>query len=154
MEDETRLYELSYLLRGDISDEEALEKSESVRKTVENEKGLIIQENKPKKQSLGYPVKKHDIAYSGVIKFIFSPDKIPALKKSFEKSDILRMLLSQGKREEALKQPLKRRVIRRPAKEIQQTEGAQPKEPASTAKRGEPLQVEEIDKKLEEILGQ
>jgi ribosomal protein S6 len=145
MEDETRLYEMGYLLKGDIAEEEALEKSEFVRKTIENEKGLIIQENKPKKQSLGYPVKKHDIAYFGVIKFIFSPEKIPALKKFFEKSDILRMLLSQGKREEALRQPPKRRVIRRPVKEIQQTEGAQPKEP---------LQVEEIDKKLEEILGQ
>lgn len=147
MEEETRLYEMGYLLKGDIDEEEALKKSELLRKIVENEKGLIIQENKPKKQNLGYPIKKYSIAYSGSLKFIFLAEKIPALKKSFEKSDLLRLLLSQSKRgEEALKYPAKKRTIRRPlAKKIQKIEEAQPKEP---------LRVEEIDKKLEEILGQ
>lgn len=170
METEIRLYEIGYLLKGDIGEEEALEKSEFLRKIIENEKGLIIQENRPKKQNLGYPIKKHAIAYSGSFSFTLAPEKIPVLKKSFEKFDLLRLLLRQSKREkEILKYPAKRRTFRQPPdastiKEIQQTKEAQKKEPASTsrldstetkpAKRSEPLQVEEIDKKLEEILGQ
>jgi ribosomal protein S6 len=146
MEAETRLYEMRYLLRGDIDEEETLKKSESLRRTIENEGGLIIEENKSKKQNLGYAVKKHDIAYFGSLKFIFSPEKISALKKSFEKSDLLRLILSQPKQEGgALKKSAKKRVIRRPlVKKFRQIEEAQSREP---------LQVEEIDKKLEEILG-
>ena len=164
-----RLYEIGYLLKGDITEEEALEKSESIRKIIEGEKGLIIQENRPKKQNLGYPIKKHNIAYCGSFSFTLAPEKISALKKSFEKFDLLRLLLRQLKGEkESLKHPSKKRAFRQTpdasiAKENQQAKETQ-KESALTShldssemkptKQNEPLQIEEIDKKIDEILGQ
>lgn len=160
MEGEKRLYEMGYLLKGDINEEEALEKSELFRKAVENEEGLIVRENKPKKQNLGYPIKGQIAAYSGSLSFIFHPEKIPALKKELEKSDyLLRLLLSQLKYEsETLKQPVKRKIIRRTTRPVSPGLGlsgpASVKESQKTEEaRGKPLQVEEIDKKLEEILG-
>ncbi len=165
-EEKTRLYEFGYVLKGDLGEEKALEISELIRKALEDEQGIIIKENKPQKQNLGYPIKNHKIGYAGFLKFIFPVGKIVPFKKNLEKFDLLRSMISQAKHEgELAKRSLKRRVIRQSvSKEAplgSATEEAKPKIAASPAKpastrgeRGEPLQVEEIDKKLEEILGQ
>jgi ribosomal protein S6 len=151
-ETETGLYEACYLLKGDLGEEKALETSEFLRQSIKKNEGIITQENKPKKQNLSYPVARHNDAYFGSIKFIFPVGKIPTVKKFLEKFDLLRLIiLKQLKHErEAVRRPAKRRAVRRPSvdgvkKEFLQREGVQPKEP---------LQVEEIDKKLKEILCQ
>ncbi len=148
MEEEKRQYGANYLLRGDIGEEKAAETNALVRKLIEDSGGLISQENGLQKQNLSYSIKKHDTAYFGSIKFIFPPEKIQNLKKSLEKIGLLRVLLTQeNQKKETVKYPLRRRTIRRPAaKEYPPTEEGVKKEP--------PLQVEEIDKKLEEILGE
>lgn len=152
METETKLYEIGYLLRSDLENEGALRASESVRKIIEDEKGLIIQEIQPQRRNLAYPLKKLDAAYFGSFKFIFPFEKIANLKKSLEKTDLLRLLLTQVKQQkETAKIFPKRRSIRRVSqKESSLSEGEPGKKPPAP----EPLQVEEIDKKLEEILGQ
>ncbi len=160
METETRLYEAGYFLNGDMNEEEANAAGESIRKIIEDEKGLVIKENKPKKQLLAYPVKKQNTAYLGSLQFIFPFEKITDLKKSLEKTDPLRLLLTQVKQQkETAKVFPKRRLIRRLAqkefpKEISLGEGAPEKGPVAPASVPELLQVEEIDKKLEEILNQ
>ncbi len=149
MEEEKRQYGANYLLRGDTEEEKAAETNGLVRKLIEDEGGLITQENGLQKQNLSYFMEKHDTAYLGSLKFIFPPEKIQNLKKSLEKIGLLRVLLTQeNQKKETARRPLRRHTIRRPAaKEYPPTteEGVK-KEP--------PLQVEEIDKKLEEILGE
>ncbi len=99
MEEEMRLYELGYRLRGDMGDEKALEASELVRKTIEEEQGVIASENKPQKKSLGYPIQKQTYAYFGFSKFVLAAEKITSLKKNLEKLDLLRILINQTKNE-------------------------------------------------------
>ena len=158
MEEEKRQYGANYLLKGDVGEEKAAETNGLVRKLIEDGGGLITQENGLQKQNLNYFMEKHDTAYFGSLKFIFPPEKIQNLKKSLEKIGLLRVLLTQeNQKRETVRNPLRRRVIRRPiAKESLPTEEGVKKELAPTrVERVEPLlQVEEIDKKLEEILGE
>jgi ribosomal protein S6 len=156
-ETETKIYEADYILKGDLDEEKALEASESFRKLIENEQGIITQESKPQKQNLGYPIKKHRAGYFGSLKFIFPVEKIQALKNSFEKNDFLRLLLVETKHEKEMGQiPLKRQ-FRQPATGGAVRQAAVKKTPTTLKKEEvtikEPLRVEEIDKKLEEILG-
>ncbi len=170
METETKTYEAAYLLKDDLSEEELAEAVQKLRKMIEDEDGLVIHENRPQKQILAYPIKKNLTANSGSFRFIFPSNKIPALQKSFEKMNLLRLLISQIKPEKKpTKHLMKRRIIRQllekesPAvssgeEEVQaagegvQEEGLKLKE--SDVQHKESLQVEEIDKKLEEILGE
>ena len=177
MEEEIRTYEAVYLLKGDLGEEKALETGDSLRHLIEDEHGIISLETKPRKQRLAYSIKKYDTAFFGSLKFVLPVEKVASLKKSFEKFDLLRLLLNQVKySKETYKRSFKKRSISRPVslslaqpiigetksgtiaeglrKKTPPSEEAAGKEPASTAKRGEPLQVEEIDKKIEEILNQ
>lgn len=145
---------MGYLLKGDFSEEEVLKKNESIRKIIEEEKGLIIQEKNPQKQNLAYSIKGQNTAYSGSIKFIFLTEKISSLKKNLEKLDLLRLFLNKKKKE---KETMKRPFKRRPGRQIGQKESfvsSPVSVPARDEHQGEAIQVEEIDKKLEEILGQ
>jgi ribosomal protein S6 len=157
MEEEKRPYEMNYLLRGDAGEEKAAETNGLVRKLIEDNGGLVTQENGLQKQNLSYSVKRQNAAYLGSLKFIFPPEKIQNLKNSLEKIGLLRVLLTQeNQKKETARYPLRRRAIRRPAAKIYPpAEEGVKKEPAPVEERVEsPLQVEEIDKKLEEILGE
>ena len=149
-----------------------------MRRLIEDEHGIVSLETKPRKQRLAYSIKKYDTAFFGSLKFVLPAEKVASLKKYFEKFDLLRLLLNQVKySKETYKRSFKKRAISRPvsqslaqsiAGEVKSgtiteepkketpplEEEAAGKEPASIAKRSEPLRVEEIDKKIEEILGQ
>lgn len=75
MEAETRLYEISYLLRGNVSEDEALKTSEDLRKLIEDKHGLITQETKPQKQNLAYKIKRQETSHFGSFQFLFQPEK-------------------------------------------------------------------------------
>lgn len=164
METETRTYEISYLLRGDLGEEKVQETAEALRQAVEEENGIITQENKPQKQNLSYPIKKHEAAYFGLFKFLFPADKLRSFQKSLLKFDFLRFLLNQikqpreiSRRSASLPAPTCPRFALASARRGRQGEKLQrkdllPKKEEILTK--ESLQVEEIDKRLEEILGE
>lgn len=166
---------MNYLLGGDLGEEKSAEKGELVRKLIEDSEGLITRENRPQKQNLSYAVKNQNAAYFGSLEFIFPVEKLQNLEKSLEKSELLRFLLTQKKqKKETGRRSVKRFAVRRPlAKEFSPKkefplilEGEAKKEPVSSpASKSQderppenrnlpPLQVEEIDKKLEELLGE
>lgn len=161
-----KTYEADFLLKGDLGEEKAREAGESLRKLIESEQGIITKEFAPKKQDLGYPIKKHVSGFFGYFKFVFPVEKIIRLKNSFEKNDLLRLLLTEAKKEKDLNRSPLRRAVRkisaRPAVVKESAAGKKEgeetgKEPVIALDRAgaenKPLQVEELDKKLEEILG-
>ncbi len=159
---ETKIYETDYILKGDLGEEKAWEIGESLRGLIENGQGIVIQESKPQKQNLGYPIKKHSSCYFGAFKFIFSVDKINSLKINFGRLDLLRLLLVAAKNEKETNQSRFKRRIRQPAdrhivatakKNSTAKEETAANKPTSPPSSNEPLQVEALDKKLEEILG-
>ncbi|OHA14564.1 MAG: hypothetical protein A3A10_03320 [Candidatus Tagabacteria bacterium RIFCSPLOWO2_01_FULL_42_9] len=158
METEKKSYELNYLSKGDVDETEAQKTEAGIRKIIEDEGGIITDENPCQKQILSYPVEKSDWAYFGSFRFIFPVEKISSLEKSLKKIGLLRFLLSKTKRtRETSKKSVKIKKKRQSLAEKLETnlhlpqEKIQTKESASPA--SETLQVEEIDKKLEEILG-
>ncbi len=168
MDEESRTYEAAYLLKGDLGEEKALETGDNLRRLIEDEHGIVSLETKPRKQRLAYPIKKYGMAFFGSLKFILSAEKLASLKKNFEKLDLLRLLLSQVKySKETYKRSSKKRATPHPAVQPisqpitgevkNETVADEPKKEITLSEEAaekEPLQVEEIDKKIEEILGQ
>lgn len=170
MESETRQYELNYLLKESSGLEEIEKSANSLREIIEKIGGIVSEENKPQKKNLSYPIAKHETAYFGWFQFVLPTEKLSLLYKPLNEADVLRFLINRVQpNKEAGRRYDRKRILRQPAaiknKEslpisiTEETKQAQ--KSSSLEKQGEimltsseAIQVEEIDKKLEEILGE
>ncbi len=143
MDSDTQLYELGYIVSPSLTEEEARDFHQKIKNETQGLGALIDEEGSIEKRRLSYPIKKVREAYFGHFKFMLIPEKLAELKNKIQFPHILRALFIKTKR------PPQREISTRPVKMS---------EPA-TIKRTEqtdsapPVSVEEIDKKLEEILG-
>ena len=113
---------------------------------IEEQKGIIKHVQEPKKQKLSYAVNKERNAYFGWTTFRFNPDGIVALEKKLKAETLLmRYLIVQE--ETRLKAPVFRTMVQKPG--IQKTMVI----PRESEKPEEKLDLEALDKRLEEILG-
>lgn len=138
MEKEQKMYEIGYLLTPLISEEKLDEEVFVLRKLIDDKKGLIINEARPKMRKLAYPIKKLESAYFGWIKFTADPEIIEEIESSLKKSDkVIRFLIVKVAKEAAVSR-LARKVVKK-------------KKPTEPKEKIE-IKPEEIDKKLEELL--
>ncbi len=129
------MYEISYLIDGGIPIEKASELADKIRGMLETSRNLIMETTPLKLQKLAYPIKKHAEAFWGRIRFMSDPQELIKLKNKIEAiPEIMRMLTVEAKPDEASQ-------VRAPIR----------KKKVETAE--EVARSEEIDKKLEEILG-
>ncbi|MBI2038746.1 MAG: 30S ribosomal protein S6 [Candidatus Niyogibacteria bacterium] len=130
------LYELYYALKAG-SPEEAAKSVGVVTGLIEKGHGIIASQSQPDVKMLSYPIRKERDAYAGWVRFMLKPDAAPKLERDLgAESPLLRFMLTRAKKEEApLESRRRKRIV--PAAS----------EPETQAK------IEEIDKKLEEILG-
>ena len=142
MDKETILYEIGYLLKSSLKDDEVVKFAEKLRNIISEKKGLIISEGKPKKQTLEYPIKKESSAFFNWIKFMLGQDFIKEIKETLDKEkNLLRFLIIKTKKEGPAKPTIlkpKKRIIKKTKEVAEET----PK-----------IKEEEIDKKIEELLG-
>jgi small subunit ribosomal protein S6 len=128
-----KTYEFTYLISPDLSREDLSSLQETIKSFIKEEEGSIVRINSPLKRILAYPIKKNKEAFLADLTFDLNPDKLDSLKKKIRaEKRIIRYLLLKKK---LLKKKLKVRALRKP----------QPK-----AK----VELKEIEKKLEEILGE
>ena len=128
-----KTYEFTYLIKPDLSKEDINSLQEIIKSFIKEEEGSIVKINPPLKKNLAYPIKKNKEAFLADLAFDLNPDKIDSLEKKIKSEKrIIRYLLLKKK---LLKKKLKVRATRKP----------QPK-----AK----VELKEIEKKLEEILGE
>jgi len=140
MENEQRIYEIGYLLSPLIPEEKLDEEIGSLRKLIEDKKGFILNEGRPKMQRLAYPIKKLESAYLGWIKFAAEPTILFEIKNSFKKlSSSIRFLIREIVKE-TLAPSSAKKIIKKKKTIIPGIK--------------EEAKFEEIDKKLEELLGQ
>jgi len=135
-----RTYEISYLISPGFSGEEIKESQEKISSSIQNEGGIIIEEKLPIRQKLGGPIKKSSEAYLAISTFQMNAEKLPVLEKKLrELTQILRYLI--------LVKPFRREIFteRRRISSIKKT--------GETAKSRPKVEISEIEKKLEEILG-
>ncbi|MDP3770403.1 MAG: 30S ribosomal protein S6 [Candidatus Sungbacteria bacterium] len=146
MEQETTNYELAYLLPSTVPETEVLMYAGKLSALIEEQKGVIKHVQEPRKQKLAYPIKKERNAYFGWTTFRLNPLGIKALEKKLKtESTILRYLIVLE--ETRLKAPIFRTPI--PKSGSVKT----PAIPREAQNLDEKLDLEALDKKLEEILG-
>jgi len=134
-ETESKLYEISYLIEGRLGTEKAQEIADKIREILDTAKNVVVESAPLKTTKLAYAVKKQSEAFWSWIRFMASPKDLSLIKTKTDRiPEILRAMIMEAKPEEVARRPMtapKKRIVT--AEEI--------------------ARVEEIDKKLEEILG-
>jgi ribosomal protein S6 len=107
-------------------------------------RSLITIEEKPKNKRLAYAIKKPRIgnfesAYFGWVKFVIEPEAVKGISDFMSKNpNVLRFIAISAVEESVIQKPL-RRIVK--------------KEEGAGDKKEEHVSPEEVDKKLEELLG-
>ena len=128
-------YELAYLISSDLSKEEVKPFQDKIISFIQNEGGALIENVAPLKKILSYPIKKQTQAYLAVLNFQLNPEKLADFEKKIKAEvQILRYLI----------------LIKPKPKEVK----AVPKKFVPKKAPERKVELKEIEKKLEEILGQ
>ena len=145
MTSDTKNYELAYLLSPSVSQEEVLTQAGKLTSLIEESKGMIRKVEEPRKRVLAYPVKKQTSAFFGWTTFSMAPEFVPGFEKKLRGQErVLRYMLVEE--EEMEVRPFMFRTARTPAPRPRPI-------PREAPKADEKLDLEALDKKLEEILG-
>lgn len=153
---QVQLYEVVYLLSPTLVLEEAQNFHQTIKNAVQDFGGLIEDDGEIARKRLSFAIKKMNEAYLAYFKFMLQREKISELKSKLSTPQILRFLVVQTKRlppRPIRTRPIKPKPVAMPdqpsAGEFSpyQPSDKPVKEPTTTAN------LEEIDKKLEEILG-
>jgi ribosomal protein S6 len=147
MADESgKTYEIAYLLPLSLAEAEALERIGKITAFVEECGGKTEYVSPVEKRKLSYPIRKEGSAYLAWTWFTASPRALGDFRKKLRNEDILlRFLITEKEKGlEATSFP--------PALKSARSSLATKKLPAGE-KETKPLDLEALDKKLEEILG-
>ncbi|OHA14093.1 MAG: hypothetical protein A2909_02750 [Candidatus Tagabacteria bacterium RIFCSPLOWO2_01_FULL_39_11] len=136
MEQDLQLYEMGYLLKNEWSEEKLQNSATELMVKIQAHKGIIIEEINSKRCHLNYPILKNDDAFFGSIKFLCARENIKKINDDLKNNQaFIRFLIAKT----GYKKPSKIKSLT-PHKRKERPE--EKKE-----------QIKEIDKKLEEILG-
>ena len=130
------LYEVSFLVNPNISQDDLDYLLKQIKDTINRLGGKIVKDFSGKKIALAYPIKKLKQAYLYSVDFEVEPSKINEIKYHItESKPILRHLI------------ITKRVVK-PKPIIAKIPKIKPKK----VKPKEKIKIEELDKRLEEIL--
>ena len=126
-----KLYELTYLISPGASLAEAKTLAENTADLIRKEGGIATEMRNPFRRKLAFAIKKEGEAFLASIDFYFDPEKIRELSEKIKsEGKVFRALLFKKKEFKKIELP---KIL-----EI---------------KKEEKVDLEEIEKKLEEILG-
>ena len=130
-------YELTYLISPDFSEEEIKALQEKIVSQIQEIGGVLGEVSGSIKKILAHPIKRRISAFSATLSFQLPPEKLDLLHKRLKlESNILRyLILGKPARVSARKKV--------PEVTIKPKKLAKPK-----------VELKEIEKKLEEILGE
>lgn len=143
--DSVKNYEIAYLLYSRLNEEEVLTYTAKISSWIEDANAVVKYSETPKKRRLAYHVKKETAAYFGWTTFSGSPSSIKSIDKNIRNDkNILRYLMVDRTGEELQIKP----IYFTPPKTSEEV-------PSPTQEQTEEkkLDLEALDKKLEEILG-
>lgn len=137
-----QLYQLDYLISPEISEQDAQALGEKIKSLIEKDQGSIVKIELLSNQVLAYEVKNFTEAFLAGLSFNLEPEKLEELKKTLEsEKNILRYMVFKKR---LLKdKPRTRRAIKI-SKEIK----------ILKTKPKRKVELKEIEKKLDEILGE
>lgn len=147
-----KIYELTYIISSQITSQEAEGMSKDIESFIQNKEGVILRVERISLQTLSFPIKKQSSGYFVVVELQIPEANIKGLEERIEKDHkILRHLI----------------VVKKPAKALKARRGRSPmfigrnkdetvfsKVPVEKVKEEKAVSIEEIDKKLDEILSE
>jgi len=133
-----KTYELTYLIPPDISEGELKALQEKINSFIQEEKGILIKMNSPIKKRLFSPMKRRSQAYITTLNFHHEPEKLEGLEKR---------LKSEG-------QVLRYMILTKPPTTFRKKVIGEKPTISRRKVVGEKVELKEIEKKLEEILGE
>lgn len=156
MESESNNYELAYLLSPTLSEEEANTYSGKLTSLIEECQGSLLQTQIPQKRKLAYEVKKQTQAYFGWIALHIGKQQLAGLEKKVKsEQQVLRFMIVEQELER--RRPMLRQIHAPQTPVAITRQVAAPRQRPTTAATSaageERLDLEALDKKLEEILG-
>ena len=138
-------YELTYIISSAQKSEDAQNLTKEVEAFIQEKGGVIVKSEKTVPQSLAFPIKKQSSGYFAILEFQIEEKEIKGIKEKLGKEvNVLRSSL-------VVKMPAKPVKKRRTRKPI--TENAVYKE-TSKKEKVEEVKIEDIDKKLDEMLSE
>ena len=166
MNDQPNHYQLTYLLPPSLDEKGALEIGQKLKKWIEEKQGKI-EEEKTTNRNLAYPIKKYQQAVYLNLSFQIIPESVKELQEYLKlEGSILRYAIER-------RFPRSLSKITKPARvkigqtktypepdlfrhaRLKETEKKELSEkPVSTPSPKEKVKLEELDKKLEEILNE
>lgn len=156
MEENIREYQINYFLSPILSEEEVSELSNKIKGFISEPGGEIKAADDPKIQKLSFIIRKHQQGYFSKIIFLATPDKISDIEKKVRlEKEVLRFLIEivypvKERKEKAKKKP-KPAQQKEDGFETEEKMEEKPEEEKETKKKK--VKLEEIDQKLEEIIG-
>lgn len=155
---ETRKYELTYWINGNVPEKNLDGILAEIKSLVEKLNGKIIKERSIVKENFSYPIKHFLSGFLGVNLIEIPPAKIDELRRSLKlNNNILRYAFGRAENiEEQVKKleiaPLIRKRIPIQPPPISEEAKIHPPAPPKKEEKKE-IKLEDVDKKLEEILG-
>ncbi len=144
-----KTYELTYIISSEITGEEAGATANEINSFIQSKEGIILRSDNPVAKTLSYPIKKLGSGFFVVLEFQIEPEKLSELNEKLERDGkILRHTI-------IIKNPARIRKERRGARKPVFSAEIEPAELKNIAAEGEKkLELKEIEKKLEELLGE
>jgi ribosomal protein S6 len=148
MEKESKLYEVAFIISPNLGLEGAQNLNQKTKNAVQDLGGLIEEEGEVSERRLAYEISGARAAFLAHFKFSIAPDKIDEFKTGLGISEILRFLIVSSERTPVrTMQP--RTFVQKSAEPMLEEEQM----PPTQIPEQPTVNIEEIDKKLEEILG-
>lgn len=146
MNSDTKNYEFAYLLSPSLTEAEVSPIVAKLATVIQENGGVIRRQDEPRKRQMSYPIKKERQAYFGWITYSMTPESANTLRKKLViEPAILRSLITE---EDMAQYNIPPRGNYTPRVTPTYTKPA----PAQDTPE-EKLDLEALDKKLEEILG-
>jgi len=145
-----RHYELTLILSPDLSENEGGTFHNKIQSIIQEEDGIITETRNPIKKNLGHPIKNNKEVFLTAIIFNLAAEKLGNLEKKLKaENQILRYLIlnkpeTKVSFAESKKMSFSSKIL--PPKTHAEKEIVKPKE--------KKVELKEIEKKLEEILGE
>ena len=139
-----KLYELTYLIPLDLPEIEVKSLQEKINSFILDSQGALDRIENIIRKRLGGPIKNQTAAQVGTLNFYMSPEKLAELEKKLKaENQVVRYVI-------LYKKPRKAEAARR----IRRLAPAMAEVSAKTTEKPKKVEIKEIEKKLEEILGE
>jgi len=145
-----KLYELTYLMPIDLSEEIIKSTQERVSSFIIENQGTIYKIEEISKRRLGEGTKKNSAANVATLSFYLSPEKVESLKRNLKTAgNILNYIVLYKRPRKRIVTPRRMRPI-----EIQEETTKEAQKEVKTNEKPKKVEIKEIERKLEEILGE